>query len=96
MIAVSNPRNLELRKVSAIKPTQDMVQRVYARINFVDHDDSGIAEGLAEVFDLIEETHKASRYCGDKLMTGVTCRLTEDEPHFKHRASMNGQRIEWT
>lgn len=81
--------------MSTIKPTGDMVNLIYSRINFVDHDGRGIAEGLAEVFDLIEQTHKVSEYCGDKLMAGVTCRLTKDEPHRKHRASMSGSRVEW-
>ena len=38
-----------------IEPTRAMVHLIYERINFVDHDDSGIAEGLAEVFKLLAE-----------------------------------------
>lgn len=83
--------------MSMIEPTNRMVQLIYERIDFSSGQDAekGIAEGLAEVFDLIEETYKVSEYCGDRLMTGVTCRLTEDEPHRKHRASVDGTRVEW-
>jgi len=35
--------------------TSEMVQAIYSRINFVYHDDSGIAEGLAEVLAAAEQ-----------------------------------------
>ncbi len=77
------------------EPTKQMVQLIYSKIDFVNHGDDGIAEGLAEVFEMLEQTHKISEYCGDKLMAGVTCRYTVDEKHLKHRASMDGTKVEW-
>lgn len=78
-----------------MEPTKLMVQLIYSKIDFVNHSDDGIAEGLAEVFAILEQTHKISRYCGDKLMAGVTCQYTVDETHMKHRASMDGTKVEW-
>jgi hypothetical protein len=40
-----------------IEVTKEMVQEIYSRINFVDHDDSGIAEGLAAVFAKVEQEY---------------------------------------
>lgn len=37
-----------------IEPTREMVHEIYSRINFVDHDDSGIYEGLVEVFKMLD------------------------------------------
>lgn len=38
-----------------ITVTSEMVNAIYNRINFVDHDDTGIAEGLAEVLAAAEQ-----------------------------------------
>jgi hypothetical protein len=37
-----------------IEVTDEMVQLVYERINFVDHGDEGIREGLAAVLAIVE------------------------------------------
>lgn len=38
-----------------IEVTKEMVQLVYSRIDFVNHGDDGIAEGLAEVLALVAQ-----------------------------------------
>lgn len=40
-----------VQEAMKVKITPEMVTEVYSRINFVDHDDSGILDGLRAVFE---------------------------------------------
>lgn len=42
-----------------IEPTDEMVQLIYERIDFVNHGDDGIREGLAAVLALLERDYRA-------------------------------------
>ena len=44
-----------------IEVTDEMVRLIYQRIDFVMHDNEGIREGLADVFELVERDYRVTR-----------------------------------
>jgi hypothetical protein len=68
-----------------IEPSREMVQLIYERINFVDHDDSGIREGLVDVLALLERDYAlVDRQAVDRPRCGyvheVPCEFPEGHP----------------
>lgn len=81
-----------------IKVTNRMVQLIYERIDFHDHGDAGIREGLQDVFAELEQTHEIKPRCGNQLMPGVACRdSSPDASHVSHWGYMpNGREVSWS
>jgi hypothetical protein len=80
-----------------IEVTDEMVQLVYEQIDFVNHGDDGIREGLAAVLAIIERDHALLPYCNAELMPGVVCKLDKNLGHAEHRARMpGGNPVSWS
>jgi hypothetical protein len=88
-----------------IEPTDEMVQLIYERINFWDHDDSGIREGLAAVLAIVERDHDVRprvadapcteeawswRYFSPEQVDGYWIRCTLSGSHDEHKDAHTG------
>ena len=79
-----------------IEVTDEMVQEIYSRIDFVQHDDSGIAEGLAAVFAAIERDYRLLELCREELVPGMRCHRPA-HPDIEHEARPGpGRTVRWT
>lgn len=54
-----------------IEPTDEMVQEVYSRIDFVNHGDDGIADGLAAVLAIVERDYDVLIRQGERCFCGA-------------------------
>jgi hypothetical protein len=78
------------------KPTAEMVQLIYERIDFVNHGDDGIREGLTDVFAIVERDYRVEPLCLEESgVLGVRCAKLRDHVGVHHAALPLGSGMTW-
>lgn len=80
-----------------IAVTKEMIYKIYSHIDFVNHDESGIGAGLAEVFADLEQDYRIQAYCNEELAPELVCKELRHGPGFKHSAiAPSGSKVTWS